>query len=889
MNDSPITFGPSDPPLSAYETIPWQIGEHHSVEFFSETFFDVVLISTSSPDLSTILNSFPPSQPLAIDLEWNDEINLLQFADSHRALLIHHPEGPGHPALKKFLKSHKFYGKGMHNDRQQLFHKFGDRFSNNMEDIAQTRLKPHGFSENFVEMTLKFAGVPCADFKGLDITKADWELNPLPARQVLYAAFDVVALVVAYPHFLPPVQAPKPRQMVVRPAKPRPEGIPEPKSKGPKLNEKVVQNRHFREVFCYLCENFEGDPSPPALREQFPGCDFVGTIKFQGRISLVLALLQREIINGFVCQELPQLPEEEATENDIFYLQNIPPEFASQQSISTFLYAFGYDQVVTFQDNYCRVEPRNVRVSYRIQSVLPYLRFGGTPMSLSFFPFFLPKVRISNLPSETTEDSLRTIMPDLSAVEILRCRRDGDSKTAILTFETCERADEIVELWNYEKLNNQEIFVTRFADEAHLRELRKSLVFVTGFTTHRELRSAFCDYGPILQAIQSERFSIGQVQFLRWKDATKAVTDHGFFSDPLAHVSIRDLSLAIPENDLISVISQYGTIFDLTFRDMSDIHVVSVADVIYSEVSAANACKEGLNNVTLGDSTLHVSRSRRHQMPDWKMSQRNQWVRLADLNDFDRCSEFGRVINWSRIEDTIYVMFENVDDVTQFIQTVGGTAITNREFVEKTGNDDLEIKMTESVSRPTGKPQTIVIEIDPLPTDFEIENLSKICQECQDCDIYEMPSLTNPELFRALIYPGSKRMSVKIYTQLYNTRIDGQLLRPRRLKAEDIKDPPIRKENPLEKYGLQPIIVIDPAPPALTGKKLTDFIEPIQNVEFFEERSAVVRGERRLIFKTKHGSERKQLNHMLLNTMIDDEALKVQLIKPAMLSEPLPE
>jgi hypothetical protein len=36
--------------LSAYKTIPWQLGEPHSVDFVSQTFFDVILISTSSPD-----------------------------------------------------------------------------------------------------------------------------------------------------------------------------------------------------------------------------------------------------------------------------------------------------------------------------------------------------------------------------------------------------------------------------------------------------------------------------------------------------------------------------------------------------------------------------------------------------------------------------------------------------------------------------------------------------------------------------------------------------------------------------------------------------------------------------------------------------------------------
>ena len=108
--------------------------------------------------------------------------------------------------LFNFLKAHFFYGKGINHDLQKLFQKFNYDFKNNIEDIARTRLEPYGHSINFVQMTLQFAGKPTAEFKDVRITKSNWDLPELSMRQVLYAAFDVVAISVAYPNFPPPME-----------------------------------------------------------------------------------------------------------------------------------------------------------------------------------------------------------------------------------------------------------------------------------------------------------------------------------------------------------------------------------------------------------------------------------------------------------------------------------------------------------------------------------------------------------------------------------------------------------------------------------------------------------------------------------------------------------
>jgi ribonuclease D len=53
-------------------------------------------------------------------------------------------------------------------------------------------------------MILDFASKPSAEFKDVRITTSNWGTNTLTMRQILYAAFDVVALVQCYPNFPPP-------------------------------------------------------------------------------------------------------------------------------------------------------------------------------------------------------------------------------------------------------------------------------------------------------------------------------------------------------------------------------------------------------------------------------------------------------------------------------------------------------------------------------------------------------------------------------------------------------------------------------------------------------------------------------------------------------------
>lgn len=305
-----IQFGPGFPDLKSYESRRWDVGETYSVEFFEDQFVNVTLISSDSPELESYLSALDDGGKIAIDLEWEDEISLIQFCSSKFVLIIKHVKGPGNILIYSFLSTHRFYGKGMHNDKKQLMNKFGSTFSENFEDIALTRLIPYGNSENFVKMTLQFAGKPKAEFKDIEITKSNWESKILSSRQILYAAFDVVALYVAYPNFPPPKEIVKEHRTQTRAPKVdknNPENIPllskindnnrkcKPlKERKQKTNMKVTFNPvEVTHTYSYICKAYNGIKSLVYLRSIFKNIDFVSLYeKNDGTCYLFLSLLE---------------------------------------------------------------------------------------------------------------------------------------------------------------------------------------------------------------------------------------------------------------------------------------------------------------------------------------------------------------------------------------------------------------------------------------------------------------------------------------------------------------------------------------------------------------------------------------------------------------------
>jgi hypothetical protein len=103
--------------------------------------------------------------------------------------------------LQEFLTASFFVGKGTEIDCWKLAHRYGPGFEIELEDVEATRLKPHGLSVHFADMVAQFVGEPSAPFKRKEVSVSDWRVDVLTSEQVLYAAFDVVSLFLAYPKF----------------------------------------------------------------------------------------------------------------------------------------------------------------------------------------------------------------------------------------------------------------------------------------------------------------------------------------------------------------------------------------------------------------------------------------------------------------------------------------------------------------------------------------------------------------------------------------------------------------------------------------------------------------------------------------------------------------
>jgi hypothetical protein len=83
----------------------------------------------------------------------------------------------------------------MSTDRIKLRARFGSKFPlYQFEDIEDSLLKPNHLSVNYQKMLESWAPMPAAPFKDHNIQMSDWSAEYLTIAQVLYAAFDVVAL-----------------------------------------------------------------------------------------------------------------------------------------------------------------------------------------------------------------------------------------------------------------------------------------------------------------------------------------------------------------------------------------------------------------------------------------------------------------------------------------------------------------------------------------------------------------------------------------------------------------------------------------------------------------------------------------------------------------------
>lgn len=197
MEDT-IRFSEND--LSTIEPEPWNYHGFVSVEFFPGSLVPVRVTNVLDEDFEDLLAWIDGGERiLCADLEWCDQNRpcIFQIGSSKGALIIRHPTDiDASLPLLNFLNTHKFYMKGMFMDRKKLRQIYGEGLTmNRFKDIEISMLRPMHESANFSKMVDRWASsAPCAQFKNKAISVSNWESPILSKGQVVYAAFDVVAL-----------------------------------------------------------------------------------------------------------------------------------------------------------------------------------------------------------------------------------------------------------------------------------------------------------------------------------------------------------------------------------------------------------------------------------------------------------------------------------------------------------------------------------------------------------------------------------------------------------------------------------------------------------------------------------------------------------------------
>jgi hypothetical protein len=199
--------------LSALKRANWEVGEMRKVIFFKGTITPVYLTSVDHPSFGEHLLLIDTEEPICLDMEWKVSFNaaiknhpsLFQFSTRNATLIVRHLSIRPSNVLRKFLETHEFYGKDTGNDISRMKSLFGCDFEIKLENVSTTRLIPYGFSRKFNLMVETFVGIPLFSIKDKAVTMSNWERPKLAFAQVLYSAYDVVALRMAFPKLPIPV------------------------------------------------------------------------------------------------------------------------------------------------------------------------------------------------------------------------------------------------------------------------------------------------------------------------------------------------------------------------------------------------------------------------------------------------------------------------------------------------------------------------------------------------------------------------------------------------------------------------------------------------------------------------------------------------------------
>lgn len=759
-----IHFNRTDLPLSEYEKLPWKLEETRIVEFFPQILFSVTLISTETPGFENYLNDISDQarsaqeifsiNKIALDLEWEDELCLFQFCFDKKVLLVRHPNGPGNSILHNFLSSHQFFAKGASNDKKQLKMKFGEEFQGNIEDIAQTRLVPYGYSENFMEMTYQFAGSPTTQFKDIRITTSNWSQKELTMRQVLYAAFDVVAIFQCYPHMPPPKQCLKPikqRKQSKSPTKMHKKlntKIPKTEKSGSDEKIKVIMKPNStKQGYCYLITDFGESYNSSKLFQMFEQTtksdqinflsvyrnDSVSMIFISLFVDLDISDIQSIFNETVTVTHLPSVSPCDESDGDFIYLTDIPDRFSEKRNLELFLFNFEIDHRLSIIDNqpikYAKIEVCSALSSYNLKCFIPFIQIDGITMKLYEFPLFLNQIQVGYFPSTFSEDDCMHFFSkygQVTSVRKLLRRSDDDLTQFVVTYHNISGCESAISKMNYEQFEGNEILVSYFAEETQMRILRRYKLILMmknddDFISSKELYQLFSPFGQIFQASFVNRLKVAHVQFFNKSNAQRAFEffNQGefknrfdiFFPAEASTIIIRDISYIMTQDSIIEMCEEYGQLVDFVVRLMIPKFRYQIVEVTYTNEEDALNAKKNLDNRRIDTLPIVVSvfRGAGAEVPMWKMEQRYQWVVIND-NSIEETivrpifERFGLIIDYENINNETLMITNHLQNKKEstfktFIMFNDSRSATAAiEFYNSTQLNDKEHKVDESVA-----------------------------------------------------------------------------------------------------------------------------------------------------------------------------------------------
>lgn len=915
MNSEIIRFGNEYPTLLEYDKRPWHLNEKHLIEFYPNFVISVLLISADDPHLQKHLNeiSNDNSEPISLDLEWNDEICLFQFCATRSCLVIRHSKGPGNPIIRSFLEKHSFYGKGNHNDIQKLNEKFGSEFKIELEDIERTRLIPNGFSTNFVTMSEQFAGKSTAMFKDKEMTFSDWESETLSMRQVMYAAFDVVALFKCYSNFPPCATNRKPIKI-----KKKNKNTQKSVSFDPVFRRKYpivspYSNDFSKKIFCYILKNYNETENIYEMRNKiinivndFDAVDFISFIKNEDNKVDVLVSLFDEInednLNSkdLSCDNIIIVPDIEFkyfTKDDIFYLNEVPDNLMYQNEMNDFLSNFGTDFAFILYENkkYASVKPNDPYASLRLIKFLPYV----SKMTIHEFPSFLPDLLIHSQINISNSDIFNLLKIPENQQQSIEIKTISQKNKYIVTFSSIKEKEYCFETFIKSNKHGKEITVLPFASDDQIKLMQSFTIILKNCQLEiTSIYEMFRRFGQIFSISKDDILNIIYIQYRSKADAYHALSKmkEEIFKDDIEilkgkSITIRNFPEDITENEIFNICKERGEILEINMNDKRFIKMI-----IRNQIQAENLFDE-LKNTNIRGKQIQVEKKQevQNETPYWKIQQMLKWVKIKidkDINNiFMKASQFGKIIDIKVKEDIAYIMFSNEESSEKMKSEIKESEDCDQQtftlFLNKSLITQEDKKSNSQEDYPSYMNRKVFI-LDPKPEILTDEILAEKAFKWRSLisGAHNVDSLVHVGKKRTIFYSGGKKRDQQIINLINNLGIelgDSNHWKPITLtyskanKFMGVPPPPIKKARRW--------VIIDPVPHSMTEETIRNLCAGEEPFDVMFQNSSTQNGEKRaVILKEPHA---RNIFWKLKDFSYEGVSLNVIKIAPEYAPQPL--